>query len=253
MPKTRTKKVHARPSGKKKAATSPLREVTADGVIQNLLDLFKHLEINVSHPVSRAHVVADGKIASHTVYPHASAISGLLTAWHQDSNYLDNLGNPLPIKRRGSTPSFRSLAERIVPNIDESYLLSELERLGAVIIDKSGLIHVQTRSFPVYEDKRLAVQHTLKTLDCFISTLRHNLNSTPSNSDQLFHRIASNADFDFREIPALKVRAKRHGQSFLESFDNWLMRKALTKSRLSRSREKRVQVSIGVYLSVENM
>ncbi len=102
----------------------------------------------------------------------------------------------------------------------------------------------------MYEDERLAAQHTLTTLDDFIRTLRHNLDSAPSNSDQLFHRIAWNGNFDDREIPTLKIRARRHGQNFLESFDNWLTRKSLPKSRQKRPRSS-THVSIGVYLTVK--
>ncbi len=95
------------------------------------------------------------------------------------------------------------------------------------------------------------MQHTLTILDGFISTLRHNLDSTPSNSDQLFHRIAWNDNFDIKEIPALKIRMKRHGQGFLESFDDWLTCKAASKTRVSNRNAKGAQVSIGVYLSIE--
>jgi len=98
--------------------------------------------------------------------------------------------------------------------MDPKTLLIELERIGAVKSDANGYISVLMRSLPVYEDKHLAIQHTLISLDSFIRTLRHNLDSTASNSDQLFHRVAWNGDFDAREIPALKIRVKRHGQNF---------------------------------------
>jgi Family of unknown function (DUF6502) len=251
MQKTRARHITPRASKKVKSTTSPSREVTANEVIQNLLNLFERVGIEVRQPISRVIDIGRTEPAFQTLYPYAYAIGELLITWHQDPEYLDTLGNPAPIKLRGPRPSFRSLAKRMVPNMDASYLLSELERLGAVTIDESKLIHVHMRSFPAYEDRRLAIQHTLTTLDAFIKTLRHNLDSTPSNSDQLFHRVAWNGDFDSREIPALKIRVKRHGQSFLESFDSWLTRKALSKSRKPIRRTKRAQVSIGVYLSVK--
>jgi len=175
----------------------------------------------------------------------------MLTYWHQNSEYLDESGDPARIKITGKSPSFHHLAKLKASKIDASYLLSELERLGAVSIDSNKLIRVHMRSFPVYEDKRLAVQHTLNVLDGFIKTLRHNLDSSPSNSDQLFHRVAWNNDFNTQEIPALKVRVKRYGQSFLESFDDWLMRKALPRTRKTKLGMKRTRVSIGVYLSID--
>jgi hypothetical protein len=246
-----TNRVRARVKKKIKRAAKSSREVTANEVVQNLLNLLEHLGLDVSHLVSHVADIGKIKAASHTLYPYASAIGELLTIWHQNSEYLDNLGNPISIKLRGPAPSFHSLAQHAVPNMDESYLLSELERLGAVTIEADKLVQVHMRSFPVYEDKRLAIQHTLATLDDFIGTLRHNLNSAPSNSDQLFHRLAWNGDFDGREIPALKIRMKRHGQNFLESFDDWLMRKTISGTRKQNSRVKRTAVSIGVYLSVK--
>jgi hypothetical protein len=125
----------------------------------------------------------------------------------------------------------------------------ELSRVGAVSIDSTDFIRVQMRSLPVYKDRHLAIQHTLTSLDSFIKTLRHNLNSPPSNSDQLFHRVARNGKFDVRDIPALKIRVKRHAQSFLESSDNWMARRLTARKK--NATFNLAQVAIGVYLSVD--
>src|SRR6202051_2409113 len=217
------------------------REVTVDDVIKDLLDLFDHLGLNAGRLAARVVDLDPATMASRRLYPHASAIGELLTAWHQDPEYLDDLGVPSPIRMRTGRRSFRHLAEKTVPNMDPKTLLSELERIGAVTIDASGYIRVHMRSLPVYEDKHLAIQHTLISLDSFIRTLRHNLNSTVSNSDQLFHRVAWNGDLDAREIPMLKIRVKRHGQNFLESCDNWMMRRTKVPSNSSAKRRKRAQ------------
>jgi|SRR5882757_1781482 len=249
MKKSRTRPKSKRVTGKIKPPVS--REVTVDEVIRNLYDLFEHLGLEISHWVAYATNKSSTQEPPNPLYPHASAIGELLTSWHQDPSYLDSLGNPTPLKLRGRRPSFRSLAQRAIPGIDITYLLSELKRLGAVTVDDGDFIQVQMRSIPAYEDRRLAIQHTLTSLDGFIKTLRHNIDSSPSNSDQLFHRIARINDFDSREIPGLKIRVKRHGQRFLESFDNWLTRKALSKSGRRRHNTKQARVSLGVYLSVD--
>jgi hypothetical protein len=220
-------------------------------VIKDLLDLFSHLGLDAGRLAARVVDLDPATMASHRLYPHASTIGELLTAWHQDPDYLDPLGAPSPIRMRGSRRSFCHLAEKTVPNINPKTLLSELKRIGAVTIDINGNIRVHMRSLPVYEDKHLAVQHTLMSLDSFIRTLRHNLNSTASNSDQLFHRVAWNGDLDAREIPALKIRVKKHGQTFLESCDNWMTRKSESSIHKSSRKRKRAQVFIGVYLAVD--
>jgi hypothetical protein len=252
MPRPRIKRTSRSPTTKKEP--HPLaREVTVDDVIKDLLDLFAHLGLDAGHLAARVVELDPATMASRRLYPHASAIGELLTAWHQDTEYLDDFGNPAPIKMSGSRQSFRRLAEKTVPNIEPKTLLSELQQIGVVTIDADRYIHVHMRSLPVYEDQQLAVQHTLISLGSFIRTLRHNLNSTASNSDQLFHRVAWNGDFDARELPALKIRVKRHGQNFLESCDNWMTRKASSAARKSRTKRKRVQIFIGVYLAVDGI
>jgi hypothetical protein len=224
--------------------------VTVDDVIKDLLNLFGQLGLDAGRLAARVVGLDPAAVAAHRLYPHASAIGELLTAWHQDPEYLDNRGMPSPIRMRGRR-SFRRLADKTVPNMDPKALLMELERIGAVTIDTKGDIRAQMRSLPVYEDKHLAIQHTLISLDSFIRTLRHNLNSTASNSDQLFHRVAWNGDLDAKDIPALKIRVKRHGQNFLESCDNWMTRRTRSSVERARTRRKRAQVFIGVYLAVD--
>jgi len=251
MPRAKTKQASLHGVKKSKKVARSLDEVNASQVVETLFGLFQDLGVNISQPLLRNNNGHNATSTAHTLYPYTSEIGEMLTYWHQNSEYLDERGDPARIKIAGKSPSFRHLAQLKAPKIDVSYLLSELERLGAVSIDENKLIRVHMRSFPVYEDKRLAVQHTLNVLDGFIKTLRHNLDSSPSNSDQLFHRVAWNNDFNVQEIPALKVRVKRHGQSFLESFDDWLMRKALPRTRTAKPGTKRAKVSIGIYLSID--
>jgi Family of unknown function (DUF6502) len=229
------------------------RNVTVDDVIKDLLDLFAHLGLDAGRLADRVVHLDPATMASRRLYPYASAIGELLTAWHQDTEYLDELGNPSAIRMRGKHRSFRHLAEKTVPNMDPRILLSELEQIGAITIDANGHIRVHMRSLPVYEDKQLAIQHTLISLDSFIKTLRHNLNSNASNSDQLFHRVAWNGDFDARDLQTLKIRVKGHGQNFLESCDNWMTRRTKSSARKHRTRRKPVQVFIGVYLAIDKI
>jgi len=251
MPKPKVTRA-SRPKPSKARRPSLLREFTVDDIIKDLLDLFEYLGLDAGRLAARVVNLDTAAMVSRRLYAHASAIGELLTAWHQDPKYLDAAGNPSPIKIRAGQRSFRSLANRTVPNIDAMRLLSELEQIGAVTIDTTRLVRVNMRSLPVYEDKKLAIQHTLASLHGFIRTLRHNLNSAPSNSDQLFHRVAWNGDFDAREIPTLKIRVKRQGQNFLESCDNWMTGKVMPPGK-SKTKRKSVQVFIGVYLAVDSV
>jgi hypothetical protein len=219
-------------------------------VIKDLLDLFGHLGLDARRLAAR---VVD--LIGYDGF--SPAISARFRDWRTPHGVAPRSRlfrfAPSPIRMRGGRRSFRHLAEKTVPNVDPKTLLSELKHIGAVTIDTNGYIRIHVRSLPVYEDKHLAIQHTLMSLDSFIRTLRHNLNSTASNSDQLFHRVAWNGDLDAREIPALKIRVKKQGQTFLESCDNWMTRKSESSTYNSSRKRKRAQVFIGVYLAVDGV
>jgi len=241
----------SRDNSRTASSVGALREVTIDDIIKSLLDLFSMLGVDASHFASRVAKLDSVTLDSRRMYSHAAAIGELLTAWYEDPRYLDNSGNPLAIKMQGRRASFAQLANRVVPNLDARWLLSQLERVRAVAIDDNRLIHIKMRSLPVYEDKRLATQHTLTSLEGFIRTLRHNLDSAPSNSEQLFHRIAWNGEFSSNDLPKLKIRIKRNGQNFLESCDSWMIQRSKSAALNSKRRSKLLQVSIGVYMSID--
>jgi Family of unknown function (DUF6502) len=241
------------PPARKLKSPHILSEITVDDVIKDLLDLFAFLGLDAGRLAERVVDLDSATMASRRLYPHASAIGELLTAWHQQPEYLNDDGSPAPIRMRAHRRSFRRLADKTVPNMDPKTLLRELEQVGAVTIDSNGSIRVQMRSLPVYEDKHLAIQHTLVSLDSFIRTLRHNLKSNTSNSDQLFHRVAWTGNLDSRDIPTLKIHVKRHGQNFLESCDNWMTRRTKSSIGRLRTKGKRAQVFVGVYLAVDRI
>jgi hypothetical protein len=225
------------------------RAVTPDDVITVLLDLFAQLQIDPAQFSSRVKSTRRSPVLGR-LYSHTATIGEILTAWHQNPEYLDGAGNPNPIKIRGRTPSFFGLANLAAPGIDPAALLRELKALGAITLDRSKRVCVNMRSLPVYMDRDVAIHYTLTSLHNYIRTLQHNLESDPTNSDQLFHRIAWNDSFDQSLVPALKIKLRRQGQFFLESFDNWMARK--TKSIVGkRKKAKRAQISIGIYLAID--
>ena len=237
--------LHLRSNAKKS------REISVNNVIKDLIGLFEYLGIDSGHLSDRVKHVDKNVIRHQPLYTHASAIGELLSLWHQDPRNLNKNGKPAPLKMTGIRRSFNRLANDSVPNLGAKQLLFELERVGAVTVDKKGYINAQMRSLPVYQNRRLAVQHTLASLKGFIRTLHHNLESAPSNSEQLFHRIAWNREFDIKEIPRLKIWVKKQGQSFLESSDNWMMRRSKLAGVGTLRQSKLVQVSVGVYLAID--
>jgi hypothetical protein len=190
------------------------------------------------------------RIRNKENYVDTLAISDLLTLWHQDPEYLDPAGTPIPIRMRAGNPCFRSLAERSVPGMPPARLIRELTRLRAIRVDRRRFIHVRVRSLITYRDKRHTIIHTLNSLRGFINTLLHNIDGPTSYSEPLFQRVAWNSSLDVKDIPRLKIWMKRHGQALLESADGWMMRKSVNAKSPYTRRRSSANVSVGVYLSV---
>jgi len=221
-----------------------------DDVIGDLLELFKQVGSDPTTIANRVLHIGSMPVMEVRPYDHAVAIGDLLTLWHQDPDFTDEVGNPLPLKMKGRQRSFSCLARRCLPKLDATKLLIELQELGAVSINPGGHVHLLKRSLNVYEDRELAKAYTLSTLRWFIKTLRHNLQSTPSNTDQLFNRVAWNGVFPEREIPKLKLWLSKHGQSLLLSADNWMMNKS-KQERNARGNKKSTQIAVGLYMAVD--
>jgi hypothetical protein len=226
------------------------KSIAAGQVLRELNALFEAVGLESANRAVSYHTLQlRSRNNDGDVYANALAISDLLTLWHQHPNFVDSAGNPVPIRRRAGKNSFMGLAKLAAPGTSATKLLIELERLHLVTVDKKKLIHVRRRSLHMYTDKHLRALHTLRTLRGFMYTLRHNLRSHPSNSEQLFHQVAWNGNFSTSEIPRLKIWLRRYGQGLLESADSWMLRRSGAVRNLAHPR-KTAQVSIGVYLSV---
>ncbi len=235
---------------RKLSVSAPVRAITVDDVIGDLLELFKQIGSDPSTIANRVRHLGSMPTSEVRTYDHSVAIGDLLTFWHQDPDFTDEAGNPVPLKVKGRIRSFSGLARRSLPKLDPTKLLTELQELGAVSISSSGHVHLLKRSLNVYEDKELARAYTLSTLRWFIKTLRHNLESTPSNTDQLFNRVAWNGAFPKKEIPKLKLWLSKHGQSLLLSADNWMMNKS-RYGKNARGSRKSTQIAVGLYMAVD--
>lgn len=222
------------------------KPVTADDVVRALIELCKRLRIEGPR------FICESKSTDPDERSYGKFLSvemgQLLAAWHQTPRYLDGQGNPRPLRMQGPI-SFAELTRRAVPGIEADTLLGALLRAGAVSLEKDQSIRAQMRSLCVYEDKKLAAEFTLSSLLGYIKTLEHNAVTAMSRRDQLFHRVAWSGHFDAQLLPVLKLKMKRQGQSFLESFDNWMIREA--RRRKKRGKQSTVEVSIGLYLAVD--
>ncbi len=224
------------------------RTTTMDDVYEALNDLCAKLQIDTASAAVR--VRPKKPAPSSTGKVHYAEMGRLLAAWYQNPRFLDETGNPKVLRITGRH-SFAQLSRSVAPGISSSLLLAELKKNGAVTVNTSGKVRVQTRSLDVYTDSRLAVEYTLSSLVSYIRTLIHNLESNSLTRGQLFHRVAVNEEFDKDLVSLLNAYVRRQGEVFLVGFDNWMSRKAKLLSSGSKKRKKLVRATVGLYLSID--
>lgn len=225
---------------------------SAGQVLKELTGLLSSLGITARFRITRIKENALASKSKGYKSPYASVIGEVLSYWHRELRFLDKQGNPRALRKSGKGASFQSLVSVALPGSSAKQVLSTLETIQAVQVDSNGLIHPLRRTVPVFSDRDLAIHHTFLALRGFVRTLRHNLDSRPLTADQLFHRIAWNGKFDKKEIARLKIWVNNHGQSFLESIDDWMKTHSIPSKSRSKENSVGVKASIGIYLAVDS-
>ena len=149
-----------------------------------------------------------------------SPASRVLSGWHQDADFTDGEGRPLSLPLEGASASFESLLKRYCGDIPRGAMASELERVGAVVIE-SERARVLTRNY-VSSDQSAEVLEMVGTfLRDFTSTLDFNL-QVGAGENPWFQRLVYNSRLKPTALKLFKRLVARDGQAWLEELDTWL-------------------------------
>jgi hypothetical protein len=226
--------------------------VTAKHMLKDLTNLLDALGISVKFKITKTKARHRTVAFEDGVQPYVFEIGEVLSFWHREPAYLDKAGNPRPLPPTGKILSFRSLVSIAGVGLSAKKILAELQKIDAVSVDADGNVHALRRSVPAFLDRDFAINHSFLALRGFIRTLQHNLDSRPSNVDQLFHRIAWNGAFNRGETSRLKNWITEHGESFLESIDDWMKKHSAPRSRRRSKGNATVNAAIGIYMAVDS-
>jgi hypothetical protein len=146
----------------------------------------------------------------------------VLSAWHQDPDFLDASGNPAPLPLTGEGATFAELARRCgVSDVPLATLLKELKAAGAVAQDADGRLEARMRNYiPKAMDDRLIRLWGSVVADVG-RTYDHNL-TREGREHARFERAAVNDRVDPRSVREFREFLEQEGQKFLERVDAWL-------------------------------
>lgn len=178
-------------------------------------------------------------------------LTRVLSAWHLDSEFLNESGLPRLLSVDGESGSFNALAKKYGGDVPISTILKELLRGAAVEECASGELRVIKRHFFPPQSDPEALLRAGSVIHDLGATLFHNLYEGGSDSMPLkFERRASNQNIDPKAVRAFRAFVEREGQAYLERVDEWLSAHELPEG--DDNSQAGIRLGVGAYLIEED-
>ncbi|MFL0800967.1 MAG: DUF6502 family protein [Agarilytica sp.] len=200
-------------------------------------------------------LIQDNQLSTNTQNSQ-DRLTRVLSAWHLDSEFLDERGQPLLLPSEGEAQSFSALAKKYGGDIPASTLLKELVRGEAIDELDDGTLRVTQRYFFPSQSDPEALIRAGSVVHDLGATLFHNLYEGGGSEKPLrFERRASNHRVDPATAKAFRAFVEREGQMFLERVDEWLSAHELPESEAGKDAHKNIEgvrLGVGAYLIEED-
>ena len=128
-------------------------------------------------------------IGEPTVNVKSTPLSEVLHRWYSESEFLDASGRPAILPFNGERASFANLVKRFGGDIPPGAMRTELKRVGAIEVSKSGKLKVVKRSIRpegIHDRLIVALVHGVYPL---VSSVAHN--SNPDLNEDTWPQIAA--------------------------------------------------------------
>lgn len=169
----------------------------------------------------------------------------LLRIWHRDAKYIDDDAKPLPLQMSLGRVNLSRAIRRIDPTANPSQVVQSMKAAGLIRrVEKNS--YVPTSETAIVDKLHpLAVEHVTKLVNRLISTVSRN---TDRDRDalSLIDRHAYTVDLNPTDRVAFAEFTRRQGMAYLESIDDWLEQRRVSRSVRARSLGK--GMAAGVYV-----
>lgn len=172
-------------------------------------------------------------------------ISQILTAWHVDSEFCGDDGQPKVLPESGLSGSLSTLLNRYAGDLPHGAIRKEMLQRGLIEEQNDGRFRVVKRDFVYSELDPEVIGRMGTALHDHAATLEHNLNEERSSAPR-FEAIADNARVRPATLQAFQRLVEDRGLAFLEDMDAWLSENEVDSS--TDSNAKNIRLGVGVYL-----
>ena len=189
-------------------------------------------------------------IGEPTVNVKSTPLSEVLHRWYSESEFLDASGRPAILPFNGERASFANLVKRFGGDIPPGAMRTELKRVGAIEVSKSGNLKVVKRSVRpegIHDRLIVALVHGVYPL---VSSVAHN--SNPDLDEDTWPQIAAfTKSVRKTDVGRLRRISLDRLMNVAESFDDLFMAyEELHDNKTFDEDRKNVEnklVSVGVY------
>jgi len=190
---------------------------------------------------------ASGELGDSSLDEDAVILAtGVLAAWYQDSKYVDEVGDPLPLSMDGAPPSVRGLFDQVsgggqrVPDTVANDIVERLITHDSLQQLPNGQYTPLKRTFSV-NAKGPAMNAMFARLAGFVETVAFN-----AKHGGRFERTAKVKSFPAEAVPLVIAALQESGMQFLEQIDSVLEkhREQAVPGQASQTKE----IGVGVYL-----
>ena len=176
------------------------------------------------------------------VPPKTTDATRLLSGWHQDPDYTDKDGEPLPLAADGTNPSFQTLFSTYGGDTPEQTLSRELLKAGSIEQDSQGRYVAKRRYHMPVEMDPGGIRFFGTNLFDHANTLCKNV--TGDNELRWLEGFAVDDHVHPDAVEEFRTYIDERGQQFLEEIDDWLSQRRLDPNE---SETTPVRLGLGVY------
>lgn len=179
---------------------------------------------------------------------HGNRISQILSGWHSDTEFTDELGHPKDLPDTGPTGSLPSLLKRYAGDLPHRAIRKEMLQRGLIAELDDTHLRVLKRDY-VYSklDPEIVRQMGIALHD-HAATLEHNLDEARASAPR-FEGMAENARMSPKAFKTFQDFVQSRGYAFLEEIDTWLSRNQIDEQESADART--VRLGVGAYFIYE--
>ena len=179
-------------------------------------------------------------------------LTRILSAWHQDPNYLNDAGEPVILAAdiESERLSFPGLVKLYGGDIPVSTILKELVGSGCIEKTSNGDLRALKRFYVPANNNPESLLRASSVSSEILNTMFHNLYivGKEKRARPRFERRASNNAIPAKQAAAFERFVEQEGQALLERVDAWLTEHECVIEEGDEPRDDLVRMGVGAYM-----